>query len=239
MRTLLIGTFLLLVCIASLILAPIAYILKKINIKKSRSFSYKLVRFYCTGILKLAGTKIKVNGAENIPDGPVLFIGNHSSYLDIPLGFYKIKEKELVFISKIEMKKVPLISTWLSLIGSLYLDRDNIKEGLKTILQGIEELKNGYSVFVFPEGTRSKDGKLLPFKEGTMKLAEKSGAPIVPVVITNSSTIFEKQAPWVKKAHVTMTFAKPIYTKDLTGDDKKFTARYVQTIMEGILEEQK
>jgi 1-acyl-sn-glycerol-3-phosphate acyltransferase len=135
------------------------------------------------------------------------------------------------------MKKVPFINAWLRLIGSLYLDRDNIKEGLKTILKGIDELKNGYSIFVFPEGTRSKDGKMLPFKEGTMKLAEKSGAPIVPVVFTHTSDLFERQMPRLKKAKITMVFGKPIYVKDLAPEDKKFTAKYVQAIMQKTLDE--
>lgn len=229
--------FLLTFFILSLVLIPIVYIVRKFNEKRSRTIAFKIVRFVCSILAILTGSKLIISGREHIPDGPVLFIGNHCSLFDIPIAFYTVKHKELLFISKIEMKKVPFVNTWLQLIGSLYLDRDNIKEGLKTILRGIEELKNGYSIFVFPEGTRSKDGKLLPFKEGTMKLAEKSGVPIVPVVFTNTSNIFEQQKPRVKRAKVDVKFGFPIYMKDLSPEDKKFTAKYVQSIMQKMLDE--
>ncbi|MDF2821489.1 MAG: hypothetical protein K0R15_1930, partial [Clostridiales bacterium] len=237
LRTLIIVIFIISFFILSILLIPITYLISKINLRLSRTISYKIVRFVCNVVTFVSGAKINVSGLDNIPDGPVLFIGNHNSLLDIPISFHKIAHKELVFISKIEMKKVPFINAWLRLIGSLYLDRDNIKEGLKTILKGIDELKNGYSIFVFPEGTRSKDGKMLPFKEGTMKLAEKSGAPIVPVVFTHTSDLFERQMPRLKKAKITMVFGKPIYVKDLAPEDKKFTAKYVQAIMQKTLDE--
>ena len=87
-------------------------------------------------------------------------------------------------------------------MNCLFLDRENMKESLKVILQGIEYIKEGHSIFIMPEGTRNQGEGLLPFKEGSLKMAEKTGCAIIPVALSNTDAVFERQKPWVKKAHV-------------------------------------
>ena len=109
--------------------------------------------------------------------------------------------------------------------------------GLKTILKGVEQIKGGVSVFVFPEGTRSKDGKMLPFKEGSMKMAEKSKSPIIPVALTGTADIFENHFPKVKRGKVTIDFGKPIIIEELDKEDKKFLGTYTQRKIQEMLDE--
>ena len=187
------------------------------------------------GIWFLAGGDETVIGLEKVPtDRPVLFVGNHRSIFDIVI-FLALHKKPAAFVSKVENKKVPILGKWMDLIHCLYLDRDNIREGLKTILKGIEVLKGGLSVMIFPEGTRNKDediSTLLEFHGGSFKLAEKSGVPIVPVVLCNTADIFENHLPWVKAVTIKATVMEPIRIESLEPEQKKFLGPYVQGLMQ-------
>lgn len=99
---------------------------------------------------------VEVRGYENIPqDRPVLYVGNHRSYFDILVGYTTVPGL-MGFVAKKEMEKIPLLSKWMLNVNCLFLDRNNIKEGLKTILAGIEKVRRGVSVWIFPEGTAIK-----------------------------------------------------------------------------------
>lgn len=114
----------------------------------------------------------------------------------------------------------------------LFLDRTNVKEGLKTILTAIEKVKNGISIFIFPEGTRNKTpGTLMEFKGGSFKIAEKSGCPIIPVTMVNMSDIFEDHLPRVKKTRVVIEFGTPIDMNSLDREEKKHIGPYVQNVI--------
>jgi 1-acyl-sn-glycerol-3-phosphate acyltransferase len=131
------------------------------------------------------------------------------------------------------------MSWWMRCLNCLFLDRENLKAGLKTILKGVEYIKEGYSMFIMPEGTRSQGKEMLPFKEGSMKMAEKTGCAIIPVAISNSDAVFERQAPWVKKATVIMHYGQPIYPDHLDKEQKKHIGAYVRDIIARMLEEDK
>ena len=118
----------------------------------------------------------------------------------------------------------------------LFIDRKDVKQGMKTILKAVDYLKEGINIFVFPEGTRSKDGQMLPFKEGSMKMAEKSGCPIIPVAISNTAAMFEKHFPRITAETVVFTFCKPVYTNELEGEDRKHVGQYVQNIIREALD---
>ena len=140
------------------------------------------------------------------------------------------------FVAKKEIEKVPLLRTWMRFVYCLFLDRDNLKEGLKTILQGIEYIKRGISIVIFPEGTRNtfEDG-MLPFKEGSLKIAEKSGCPVVPVAITGTAEILEKHFPFIRPSHVTIEFGKPFYIKELPAEDRKRAGAYSEARLREML----
>lgn len=189
-------------------------------------------------ILWLAGTRVIVKGEENIPeDTAVLYVGNHRSLFDIPITYVRVP-RPTGYIAKLELKKVPLLHFWMNNMHCLFLDRKNIKEGLKTILTGIEKAKSGISICIFPEGTRNKqvDG-VLPFHEGSFKIAEKSGVPVVPMTLVNTEAIFENHFPKVKPATVILEYGEPIYLNKLEKEQKKFVGVYVHDLIEKRYEE--
>lgn len=231
-RITLIGIFLFGFFVVSLVLFLILFIVGLFSKNVKDRMSYKIVSWALRVVLFISGTKIDIIGYENIPkDKAVLYVGNHRSYYDIVVN-YAILPPLVGFISKKEIKKIPILAQWMEHMNCLFLDRDNVKEGLKTIIAGTEQIKSGISVFVFPEGTRAeRDEDMIEFKEGSLKMAEKSGCPIIPVAINNTSAIFEDQFPKVRKAHVVIEYGKPIDVNELTKEEKKHLGAYTHDII--------
>ncbi|RDU23455.1 lysophospholipid acyltransferase family protein [Anaerosacchariphilus polymeriproducens] len=238
-RFLLIAAFLILYLVLTIPILIIEWILGKFNKPASDMRSLRLVQWAFRLMLKIAGTQITVIGEENVPaNEPVLYVANHSSYFDILLTYSRCPGLT-GYIAKKSMEKTPLLSNWMKRLHCLFLDRDNIKEGLKTILIGIEKVKQGISICIFPEGTRNYEKELLPFKEGSLKIAEKSGCAIIPIAITNSSEIFEKHFPRIKSCKVVLEYGKPIYPKTLDKQEQKFLGAYTQKKIQEMLDKNK
>lgn len=195
-----------------------------------------MIRWIFKVILAISGADVTVTGEENLLNEPVLYVGNHRSYFDILTGYTSIHGC-CGFVAKKEMEKIPLLSIWMRLISCLFLDRKDIKQGLKTILAAIDQVKNGVSVWIFPEGTRSHKPEMLEFKEGSMKIAEKSGCAIIPVALKGTDDIFEKHMPWIRPSHVQIRFGEPIYPKELSREEKKFLGAFVRTRIQEMLDE--
>ena len=215
------------------------WIIGKFNKPLKDRTSLAMVQWIFRVILKLSGVRVTVRGRENIPtDRPVLYVGNHRSYFDILIGYTQVVGL-CGFVAKKEIEKVPLLSLWMKMLYCLFLDRENLKEGLKTILQGIDYIKKGVSIWIFPEGTRNqnqKETELLPFKEGSMKIAEKSGCPIIPVAIHNSYHSEIARCPLIRKANVIITFGEPILIQELDKEQKKFLGAYTRSRIQSMLE---
>lgn len=236
MKTLFVALFLLVFFLLSIPMFLVLTIIGKYNSHYKVITSQTIVVFVFNIILFCCGVKKTVIGTENIPkDKAVLYVSNHRSYFDILIAYTSVTTLT-GFVAKKEIEKVPFLRVWMRYINCLFLDRDNLREGLKTILQGIEYVKNGYSIFISPEGTRNQKKEMLPFKEGSLKIAEKSGCPIIPVSLNNTDAIFENHFPWIRKAHVVIEFGKPVYIKDLNKQDQKFSGAYVQNIIKDTLE---
>lgn len=207
---------------------------------KSRS-SLAIVKWAFRLVVRTAGTKVIAIGEERIPtDTAVLYVGNHRSYFDVVLTYLRVP-RPTGYISKKEMEKIPLLSNWMRNLHCLFLNRDDIKQGLKMILEAVEKVKNGISITIFPEGTRNSEPDcLLRFHAGSFKIAEKGNVPIVPMSIVNSAAIWEDHMPRMKKATVIIEYCEPIYMKDLSKEDKKNIARYVgDIILERYMENKK
>lgn len=202
--------------------------------------SLKIVQFMFRLILRLSGVTVTVKGKENIPeDRAVLYVGNHRSYFDILVGYTTVPGL-MGFVAKKEMLKIPLLRSWMKNVNCLFLDRQNIKEGLKTILEGIEKVKNGVSIWIFPEGTRNRNEdvrELLPFKEGSLKIAEKSGCPVVPVAMVGTAEVFEKHFPFIRPSHVTVYYGKPFCVKELETEQRKHAGAYTRERIVEMLDE--
>ncbi len=202
-----------------------------------RRSSLRIVQWVFRVILWETGAKITVLGRENIPtDRSVLYIANHRSYFDILLGYTNVVGL-CGFIAKKEMDRFPLLNNWMRNLYCLFLDRDNLKAGLDTILKAIDYEKQGISIFLCPDGTRNQGTEMLPFKEGGMKIAEKSGCPIVPVAIVGTDDLFENHVPWIRAAQVTIRFGEPIYTDSLERAEKKHLGAKTQAVIAAMLDE--
>lgn len=195
-------------------------------------FSLVIVKWALRVVGKIAATELIVLGEENVPaDQAVLYVGNHTSYFDIVLTYARVPSLT-GFISKKNMETFPILNLWMKRVHCLFLDRDNVKEGLKTILAAIAKIKSGISIFIFPEGTRNKTpDTLLDFKEGSFKIAEKGGCPIIPVTLVNASDILEAHFPRIKKTRVVLEYGKPIDMKELDKEEKKRIGAYVQNVI--------
>lgn len=236
-RLVLVVIALLLFAIFSLPMYLVQYFVGKKNPDKQFQIGQAVTRGLFNVVLFFTGAKKKVVGLENVPkDEAVLYVANHRSYFDILLGYATVPTLTS-FVSKKEFEKIPCLRTWMRYMKCLFLDREDIREGLKTILQGIEQMKAGYSVFIMPEGTRNHDKAMIPFHEGSFKLAEKSGCAIIPIAIDNTDELFENHFPFIHAAHVSITYGKPIYMKDLDKEQKKKIGIYTQNIINQMMAE--
>ena len=236
-RLILVALFLFIYCIVSIPLYLIELIVglfsKNAKVKSSQWIVCKLG---FKPILFLSGVRLIVKGRENIPkDSPVLYVGNHRSYFDIVIG-YTLAKNNTGFVAKKSMEKIPFISVWMKFLNCQFLDRENIKEGLKMVLRCIELIKAGTSIWIFPEGTRSSGDEMLPFKEGSFKIAEKTGCPIIPVAISNTEEIFENHIPRIKRTKVVFEFGEPIDVKSMDKDTRKHLGAHVQGIIKEMVE---
>lgn len=184
--------------------------------------SWKYVRGFFRGVIFFAGTKIEVRGAENIPeDQAALFVGNHRSYFDIII-LQTLSKTPMGFVAKKEFRSFPLLPLYMEDIGSLFLDRENVRESLKTITEGTNRLSQGLSLGLFPEGTRNHTDQLLPFKPGGYRMAEKSGCPIILTALTNFGKIFEENKfHALRRRHVIIEFDKPVYPSKMEREERK------------------
>lgn len=208
------------------------WVIGKFNEDARDYSSLRIVQWGFKRILDITGVKVTVIGEDRVPDEPVLFIGNHRSFFDVLLTYSRCK-RLTGYVAKKEMEKIPLLSTWMRMLYCLFLDRKDIKQGLKTILMGIDHVKDGISICIFPEGTRNKGEELsvLPFKDGSLKIAEKTGCAIVPISMNNTAEIFENHFPKIKKTHVILEYGEPIYPGDLDKETRKHLGRYCQNII--------
>lgn len=235
----LIALFLLIFFIISIPLWLVVWLIGKKDEKLQVAVSQKIVKWVFQGIFFIAGVKVQCEGVEQVPaDEPVMYIANHRSYCDILAGYMTVPTLT-GFISKDMLEKVPFVRVWMRLLKCLFLDRNNPKEGLKVILQGIEQIKSGFSVFIMPEGTRNKSENLLPlmpFHEGSFKLSTKTGCAIVPVAMKNTDEVVHKKFPWIKPCVITVVYGKPVYPDDLSEEERKHVGRYMQEKVKEMLE---
>lgn len=231
-RFICLASFVILFLIFSTPLLIAEWIIGKFNMEKKDRSSLAIVKWAFRVCLWITGVTVTVIGEENVPaDTAVLYVGNHRSYFDILLTYVRVP-RPTGYIAKKEMLRYPLLVNWMKNLHCLFLDRKDIKQGMKTILEGIEKVKSGVSICIFPEGTRNKvNDTFLPFHEGSFKIAEKSGCPVIPISINNSAAIFEDHLPKMKKAHVIIEYGKPVYIKELPKEERKFVGAYVQNII--------
>jgi len=208
---------------AMLFLLPFAFIalfLSLFGLKKPMSYViYRLAQAWALSLLPIAG-HTEVKGIENIPKkGGVCFVSNHCGYFDVVI-LIAFCGRPFGFIAKKELGYVPFLNAWIFMLGGLFIDRGNVRHAIKTINKGVQRIKSGGSMIIFPEGHRSKGRGLLPFHPGSLKLATQAGAVIVPVAIDGSYDVFEKNYRVVSAA-TRIAFLEPIDTTSIPLEDRK------------------
>lgn len=239
-RLILVAVFVTVFLIVSLPIQFVEFLIGKVNPDiKSRS-SLAIVNWAFRVVLFLSGVSVTVLGEENVPkDEAVLYIGNHRSYFDVIMTYVRVP-RPTGYMAKVGMLRVPSLSTWMKYLHCIFLDRSNIKAGMQSILAAIDKVKSGISICIFPEGTRNRtDDVLLEFHDGSFKIAEKTGCPIVPMSINNAGAIWEDHLPWIRKAHVVIEYGKPIYVRDLDKEQKRHLSAAVQEVIRANYEKNK
>lgn len=238
-RLLVIALFLIVFFIFSIPLYLIEWLIGKVNPHARDISSLRIVQGAFKIILFLSGCKLTVTGEEHVPkDEAVLYIGNHRSFFDVVITYARCPGLT-GYLAKKEIEKVPFLSTWMRYLYCLFLDRKDIKQGLKTILTAIDHVKQGISIFIFPEGTRSTgadQAELLPFHEGSFKVATKTDCLIVPVALTNTSQILEDHFPFIKSTQVTLEYGKPFRPSELSKEDRKVIGSYTRDIIQKMVQ---
>ncbi len=173
--------------------------------------AYKIARLWTWGILKIGGIHLKVKGLGSLdPSRPYVFISNHQSNIDIPVLFHSLKAFQLRWVAKKELVYVPVFGWAFWASKHILVDRSSRSKAMASIKKAREKVKGGISVVFFPEGTRSPDGKLLPFKRGGFLLALKTRVPIVPVTIKGSGGILPKGDWRIRNGEIEVIVGEPI-----------------------------
>ncbi|MDF1526378.1 MAG: lysophospholipid acyltransferase family protein [bacterium] len=196
-----------------------------------------LARYWARFVLRLAAARVTVYGPGNISSAEESYIVvmNHQSNMDIPVIIHSLP-LQLRFIGKIELKKVPIFGNALIRAGHFLIDRSDLQKAMVGINASVEAMKErGVSVVFAPEGTRSSDGKLLPFKKGAFVMAIETGIQILPITINGTRQSLPKGSLWTRSADVAVTIHPPVPTGSYSYDDREKLSEKVRSIIENAL----
>ncbi|MBU7006854.1 lysophospholipid acyltransferase family protein [Phosphitispora fastidiosa] len=221
LRTVWFYMILVLSVLATTIALPVWHVFGLLGMKDAQHKCGHYVAYYWGRILlSAAAVKVEIQGLENVPaEGSVVFVGNHQSNFDIFVLLGCIN-KSKSFLAKVELAKIPIVHSWMQKMKCVFIDRGNMRQSIKAIQRCIEVIKEGQSMVIFPEGTRSKGPDMGEFKKGSLRVAEKSGAPVVPVAISGTYRIMEANNGRISPVAVTVKIAPPIIYDSLSKEEQ-------------------
>ena len=190
-----------------------------------------IARLWARSILTVSRVPVKVHGLSNIEPGkPYIYMANHQSNFDIPvlLGYLPVQFR---WLAKAELFKIPVFGRAMLGAGYVKIDRFNQESAFKSIDEAAQRIKSGVSVMIFPEGTRSIDGNIRPFKKGGFVMAVDSGVPIVPVILKGTRPIMAKSSLQINRGTVEMQIAKPINSAGYSRETKEHLMDRVRTVI--------
>ncbi|MDZ4728248.1 MAG: lysophospholipid acyltransferase family protein [Leptospira sp.] len=204
------------------------------NVEESDWAKNTVPRSWSKTLLWIVGANVSISKETDLPSGPVLFVSNHEGNFDIPTLISSLP-KPFGFISKIEVLKIPVVGSWMKIMNCVFLDRTNRNDSTKAMATGVSVLKEGHSLLIFPEGTRSKGGAMRSFKAGSFRLAMDAGVPIVPIAIKGTSNIMEKNNSIMKPADVKVKILSAIPFSEFEKLSSKEIAERVENQIKNAL----
>ncbi|HXN73110.1 MAG TPA: lysophospholipid acyltransferase family protein [Candidatus Acidoferrales bacterium] len=205
----------------------------------SVDFMYQVAMKFVRAAVRIAGVRVRVEGAGDIPPGVCVFAANHVSNMD-PLAFVPAIPRRVAILVKKQVFRIPVLGMAMRMANFVPVDRDNREAAAGSVETAVKYLKEGLSFAVYPEGTRSRDGRLLPFKKGTFVMAIRAGLPVVPVSIVGAQDLLRKGEWSVHPGEVTIRFGPAVdvssYTVEKRGD---LLARVEELVAAGLPDEQK
>lgn len=226
---LLIAPILVFICIWAIL---ISYYIFGQSAKHCRKYPGYVSRLICF----FAGVKVRIEGIDKIKtDQLYIYTGNHVSQFDI-FSFHGYFPCPAIGLGKQELFAIPIFGHALRCLGHIPINRKGGKEAMKNLNRAAERIRKGaLSVLIFPEGTRSVDGNLLPFKEGAMLMAIKAGVPLVPIAFIGSHSILPKNRLLPKSGTIIIRVGKPIETQGLAAKERHILANRVQNAVAALL----
>jgi 1-acyl-sn-glycerol-3-phosphate acyltransferase len=202
-------------------------------------FMYRMTMKAVRSGIRIAGIRVHVEGLENIPPGVCIFVANHVSNMD-PLAFVPAIPRRVSLLAKKEIFRIPILSKAMRMAKLIPVDRTDREAAASSVDIAVRYLKEGLSFAVYPEGTRSRDGRMLPFKKGTFVMAIEAGVPVVPVSIVGAQELMRKGDWTLRPGQVTIRFGPSVdaskYTMERRGE---LLARVEALVAAGLPEDQR
>lgn len=185
-----------------------------------------------TSLMERFDVDLQVRGREHLPaEGPVVYVSNHQGFVDIPALCAVLDTVQFGFVARDNLRQIPLYGRWMDRIRSIMIHREDPRAALKAIAEGVEYIEEGFSLLIFPEGTRALGGPMGNFKAGALKLATKPGVPIIPVSINGTYQAFEESGVFRGRRPIGIIIHPPVETKGLSRQEEKALTEKVETIV--------
>jgi 1-acyl-sn-glycerol-3-phosphate acyltransferase len=217
------------VVLSTLVLATLAIIISFFS--RTGNSVHLIARIWGRGILFVSRIKVSVQGLANVdPSRSYIYMSNHQSNFDIPVLLAHLPI-QFRWLAKAELFKIPIFSRAMRGAGYVRIDRFNRESAIESLKQAAAKMKDGVSVMIFPEGTRSRDGNIRPFKKGGFVMAVDTGIPIVPVILQGTWPIMAKSSWRINTGEVSLLIEKPIDTTGYTRETKDELIETVRSVI--------
>ena len=210
----------------------VGFIIELFNKELAKSYYKRIINSVFRVIMFISGTHVDIKGLDNIKNENYFIVANHRSFFDIITLFPYIK-LNFGFIAKKELN-LPIFGLWMKKINCIFIDRNDLRQGLLVINKSVENIKNNISMMIFPEGTRNKNinfKDMLEFKEGSFKIAKMANCKVLPIAIKNADDCFEKNNYIIKKATVNIVIGESFWIDSLSDENKNNLGEYTRSII--------
>lgn len=201
------------------------------------TYSHRIMGYYIFSpvILAISMVRVKVKGLENVLNEPAIYAANHASQLDIPIICTSIN-RPMFFIGKVELKKIPILSQYMKIVGMIFVDRKNRERSMASMRTAIQDIQGGKSIAAFPEGTRTKTGELLPFKKGVFTISKEGRIPIVPIAVIGSAKVLASGSFFLRPATVEIRILPALKGENFFNMSIEEMANYTRSLIQQEIE---